>query len=109
MKSPGGNASWAFLCGRICRVAKRTAWLENAPGGIASWAFFMSERAALTASHGTKTQAQRIQFDEALGIELVIGALVILKRHMLHGIEAIGRLPPGDDGIALVKLEPHRA
>ena len=70
---------------------------------------FISERAALAPCHGPQTQPECIQLDEALRIELVIGALIILKRHMLHGIEAIGRLPPSDDGIALIKLEPHGA
>jgi hypothetical protein len=54
-------------------------WLENAPEGNASWAFFMSERAALAASHGAKTQAQSIQLDEAPGIGLVIGTPIIVK------------------------------
>ena len=46
--------------------------------------------AALAPRHGTKTQSERIQLDEPLRIELVISALVIFKRHMLHRIEAIG-------------------
>jgi hypothetical protein len=44
-----------------------------------------------------------------LGVELVIGALVILEGDVLHRVEAIGRLAAGDDGIALIELEAHHA
>ena len=35
-------------------------------------------------------QAQRIELDEALRVVLVIGAGIILKRHMRFGVERIG-------------------
>src|SRR5271165_2462877 len=68
-----------------------------------------SERAAAPARHRAQTQAQRVQLDEALRVELVVGALVVLERHMRHRIEAVRALASDHAGVALVQLQPHPA
>src|SRR3954462_4203062 len=41
---------------------------------------------------GPEPQPQRVQLDETLRVELVVGALVLLERHHLHRIEAVRAL-----------------
>src|SRR5829696_5749155 len=59
--------------------------------------------------HGPQPQPQRVQLDEALGVELVVGALVLLERHHLHRIEAVRALAADAGHVALVQLHPHPA
>src|SRR5262249_18497084 len=56
-----------------------------------------------------QAQPQRVQLDEALGVALVVGALIFFEGHMLHGVERLRRLAANNGSVALVELEPHRA
>src|SRR5512143_2860114 len=64
-------------------------------------------RSALT--RGAQAQAQRIQLDEAFGVALVVGPLVVLEGNRLHRVERLRRLAADHGRVALVELEPHRA
>src|SRR3569623_1273115 len=56
-----------------------------------------------------RSQAQGVELDEARRVLLVVGALVVLERHQRRGIQRRVALAAGDDDVALVQLEPHRA
>ena len=60
------------------------------------------QAAAAPALHRTQAQAQCVQFDEALGVELVVGALVFLERHHVLRIQAVGGLAADHADIAFV-------
>src|SRR3954465_14242489 len=65
------------------------------------------QRPAAPPGHGAEAQAQRVQLDEALGINLVIRALVVLERHHLHRIQAVRAFPSDAGDVALVQLQPN--
>src|SRR5580698_219372 len=87
-------------------ISGRSARSRNRSGPDSrSWCLFL----CLALAHRQCAQPQRIELDEALGVLLVIGALVVLECDQAFAIERIRRLPPHQDGVALVELETHRA
>src|SRR3569833_3092671 len=56
-----------------------------------------------------RPQPQLVEPDEAFGVLLVVGALVVLEGDERRGVERGRARPAGDDNVALVQLEPHFA
>ena len=56
-----------------------------------------------------RAQPQRVEPDEALGVLLVVGALVVLEGDERRRIERVRALAAGHHHVALVELEPHLA
>src|ERR1051325_11721559 len=56
--------------------------------------------------HPQRPQPQSVQPDEAFGILLIVGALVILEGDQGRGIERLFALAAGHQDVALVELEP---
>src|SRR6476661_10943159 len=69
----------------------------------------VSMASPLAVAHGERAQAQGVETDEAFGILLVVGALVVLEGDERRGIERLGAVAAGDDDVALVELEAHLA
>src|SRR5579862_519251 len=55
-----------------------------------------------------QAQPERVQFDEALGVALVVD-LILLEGDVREAVEALRRFAPDHAGKALVELEPHGA
>src|SRR5207237_6769167 len=60
-------------------------------------------------AHAKRAQSQRVEPDEALGVLLVVGALVVLEGHKRGGIQRFHAFAAGHQHVALVELEPHLA
>src|SRR5258705_11661604 len=58
---------------------------------------------------GQRPQPERVEFDEARRILLIVGAAVVLEGDERRRIERLRALSADDDHIALVQLEPHLA
>jgi hypothetical protein len=59
---------------------------------------------------GRDAHAQRVEFDEAGGVLLVVGAGIVLEGGDGRVEQRIGfRIAADDDDVALVKLDPHPA
>src|SRR3569623_167763 len=56
-----------------------------------------------------RPQPQRVEPDEAFGVLLVVGALVVLEGDQRRGVERRGARAAGHDHVALVELERHLA
>src|SRR3546814_7811722 len=66
-------------------------------------------RASAPAALVEEAQAQGVQFDEAFGIALVVGAGVVLEGHHFFAVEALRRLAAHHIDRPLVELEAPRA
>src|SRR4051812_43762829 len=60
-------------------------------------------------SHRPQPQPQRVELDEALGVALIVGALIVLEGDVLHRVERARRPAADHRRIALVELQPDRA
>ena len=54
----------------------------------------MLQTSSFAAGRRPEPQPQRVQLDEALRVDLVVGALVVLERHHLHRIKAVRAFAP---------------
>src|ERR1019366_6662820 len=62
----------------------------------------VSQRAAAPSHRRTQPQAQSVQFDEALSVELVVGTLVFLERYDPRVIEAVWRFTADTGHVAFI-------
>ena len=58
---------------------------------------------------GQRAKPERVEADEACRVLLVIGAAVILEGDERVAVERLRALAAGDDDVALVELQAHRA
>src|SRR6478752_4742444 len=73
----------------------------------AGWRYFLLFE--FLPPHAERAQPQRVEPDEALGVLLVVGALVVLEGDERRGIQRLPAFPAGHHHIALVEFEPHLA
>src|SRR5215470_10627144 len=86
-----------------CRGSRKTAPLEwRAPSEEPPARRCLLLRSAL--GEGAQPEAERIELDEACGVLLVVGALVLLEGDVLHRVERLGRLAADHGGVALVEF-----
>ena len=62
----------------------------------------------LAAARGSRAQAQRVKLDKALGVGLVVGALVLFKVVDTLIKERVIGLEPRNADTPLLKIETHR-
>src|SRR6185437_5630887 len=65
---------------------------QPTPATLSAFLAALASALSTPLAHGTQPQAQCIELDEALGVALVVGALVLLEGDVFHGVERLGRL-----------------